>query len=74
MVFAHFGGAHWSALCLFWTYQLKSCFFPIVINGIHTEKLEDKAFKDLVGLVCKLYSGKKPDECQQDLVQLSLIV
>ena len=47
---------------------------PIVINGVHTEKLEDEAFKDLVGLVCKLYSGKKPDECQQDLVQLSLIV
>ena len=55
--------------------RLKYLFLvPIVINGVHTEKLEDEAFKDLVGLVCKLYSGKKPDECQQDLVQLSLIV
>lgn len=46
----------------------------IVINGEHTEELEQEAFDDLVGLVCKLYSGKKPDECQQDLVKLSLII
>ena len=46
----------------------------IVINGEHTEELEQEAFDDLVGLVCKLYSGKKPGECQQHLVQLSLII
>ena len=46
----------------------------IVINGEHTEELEQEAFDDLVGLVCKLYSGKKPGECQQDLVQLSLVI
>ena len=37
----------------------------IVINGVHTEELEQEALDDLVKLVCKLYSGKKPEECQQ---------
>jgi len=37
----------------------------LVINGIHTEKLEDEAFDDLKGLVCRLYTGVQPEECQK---------
>ena len=39
----------------------------IVIDGMHTEKLVDEAFKDLKGLVCKLYSGVLPKECQANV-------
>merc|ERR1711971_1381464 len=46
----------------------------IVINGEHTEEFEQEAFDDLVGPVCNLYSGEKPDECQQDLVHLNLVI
>jgi len=35
----------------------------IVVEGKHTEKLEEDAMKDLVALVCKLYQGKKPSQC-----------
>ena len=35
----------------------------VVINGEHTNELESEAMKDLKGLVCKLYTGQKPSEC-----------
>ena len=37
----------------------------LVFNGNHTEAMQDEAFKDLVGLICKLYSGQKPPECAE---------
>ncbi|XP_072297958.1 gamma-interferon-inducible lysosomal thiol reductase-like [Eucyclogobius newberryi] len=35
----------------------------IVINGVHTEDLQDKAFDALVPLVCDMYKGEKPAIC-----------
>ena len=35
----------------------------LVINGEHTNELESEAMKDLKGLVCRLYTGQKPSEC-----------
>merc|ERR550519_327810 len=35
----------------------------IVVQGKHTEELETEAMRDLVGLVCGLYQGKKPAQC-----------
>lgn len=38
----------------------------LVINGHHTEAMQDEAWKDLVGIICKLYNGpSKPQECIQ---------
>ena len=36
----------------------------IVINGIHSEKMTHDAFDDLNGLICDLFTGVKPKECQ----------
>ena len=35
----------------------------LVINGEHREDLQEKAMRDLRGLVCRLYSGSKPTQC-----------
>jgi len=35
----------------------------IVVNGEHTDDLQEKAQTDLLGLVCTLYQGQKPAEC-----------
>jgi len=35
----------------------------VVVQGNHTEELEQKALDDLVGLVCEMYQGKKPAQC-----------
>ena len=36
----------------------------VVINGVHTEILQWKVSEDLKRLVCKLYTGTQPKECQ----------
>ena len=36
----------------------------ITINGKHTQQLQDEAWKDIIGLICKIYHGdSKPKEC-----------
>ena len=35
----------------------------LVINGEHREDLQEEAMRDLRGLVCRLYSGPKPTQC-----------
>ncbi|XP_009069748.1 PREDICTED: gamma-interferon-inducible lysosomal thiol reductase, partial [Acanthisitta chloris] len=35
----------------------------IVINGKHTDKLQAQAEASLLGLVCSLYQGEKPEAC-----------
>ncbi|NWR38521.1 GILT reductase, partial [Tachuris rubrigastra] len=35
----------------------------IVINGKHTDELQAQAEASLLGLVCRLYQGEKPDAC-----------
>uniref|UniRef100_A0A8C8S5M7 Gamma-interferon-inducible lysosomal thiol reductase n=1 Tax=Pelusios castaneus TaxID=367368 RepID=A0A8C8S5M7_9SAUR len=37
----------------------------IVINEKHTQALQDQAQKALFMLVCKMYTGEKPDACNQ---------
>jgi len=39
----------------------------VVVNGEHTDELQEKAQRDLVGLVCSMYQGKKPAECSSGL-------
>jgi len=36
----------------------------IVVDGVHTEEVEQKAMADLAGLVCSLYKGAKPVQCK----------
>jgi interferon gamma-inducible protein 30 len=36
----------------------------IVVQGQHTEELEQQATTNLVGLVCSLYKGAKPTQCE----------
>uniref|UniRef100_A0A8B9BBB9 Gamma-interferon-inducible lysosomal thiol reductase n=1 Tax=Anser brachyrhynchus TaxID=132585 RepID=A0A8B9BBB9_9AVES len=36
----------------------------IVINGKHTDELEEQAQRSLLRLVCQLYQGEKPEGCQ----------
>ena len=36
----------------------------LTINGQHNEKLQAEAWKDLIGLICRLYKGDfKPKQC-----------
>ncbi|NXH15738.1 GILT reductase, partial [Bucco capensis] len=35
----------------------------ILVNGKHTEELQDQAQTSLLGLICRLYQGKKPEAC-----------
>merc|ERR1719513_455165 len=35
----------------------------VVVNGEHTDELQEKAQSDLLGLVCSLYQGAQPAEC-----------
>ena len=37
----------------------------IVINDQYDNKQQMEAMKDLLGLVCRLYQGPKPQECNQ---------
>ena len=39
----------------------------IVFNGIHNDDYQDEAFKDLLGLVCKLYDGVSPKACLKNV-------
>ncbi|XP_069106871.1 gamma-interferon-inducible lysosomal thiol reductase-like [Argopecten irradians] len=39
----------------------------VQLNGVHTEKIEKEAERDLVGLVCDTYMGEKPPACQKEL-------
>lgn len=36
----------------------------ILVNGKHSEELQQKAQNDLPKLLCEMYSGEKPKECQ----------
>nr|XP_033812817.1 gamma-interferon-inducible lysosomal thiol reductase [Geotrypetes seraphini] len=45
--------------------QPKHQYVPwIVINGKHTEELQTEALDNLYGLVCKMYTGIKPEACK----------
>ncbi|XP_064031312.1 gamma-interferon-inducible lysosomal thiol reductase [Pogoniulus pusillus] len=35
----------------------------VVINGKHTEELQEQAQASLLGLICRLYQGEKPKAC-----------
>lgn len=37
----------------------------VTINGKHTEKINQRAQRNLLGLVCDYYTGTKPKECEQ---------
>lgn len=37
----------------------------IVLNGKHTEKIQDKAQDNLLKLLCEYYTGTKPPACQK---------
>ena len=44
----------------------------VTLNGIHTEKIENKAMKDLKGLICETYQGTpKPKACQDTIEQIN---
>jgi interferon gamma-inducible protein 30 len=36
----------------------------IVVNGKHTDEIQHAAQDDLLGLICKLYLGVKPEQCR----------
>ena len=38
----------------------------VVINGEHTNELETEAMRDLRGLVCRLYTGQRPSQCDAE--------
>ena len=45
----------------------------VTLNGIHTEKIENKATKDLKGLICETYQGTpKPKACQDNMKENSV--
>jgi len=35
----------------------------VTVNGVHTEKIQDKVSDDMLGYVCSVYQGPKPDAC-----------
>lgn len=35
----------------------------ITVNGVHTEKIQDKVTDDMLGYVCSVYTGPKPAAC-----------
>ncbi|XP_064604661.1 gamma-interferon-inducible lysosomal thiol reductase-like [Liolophura sinensis] len=37
----------------------------VTINGVHTEKMEKEAERDLVSLICDTYQGVKPSACSR---------
>jgi len=39
----------------------------ILVNGVHSAELQKKAQTDLGKLICEMYSGEKPKECQMFL-------
>ncbi|XP_038049649.1 gamma-interferon-inducible lysosomal thiol reductase-like [Patiria miniata] len=38
----------------------------VTLNGVHTEKIQNKAENDLKKLICDTYKGTKPPACSQD--------
>lgn len=47
----------------------------IVVQGKHTEKLEQEAMSNLVALVCGLYQGAKPTQCDaSDLLTSNIFI
>lgn len=36
----------------------------VTLNGVHTEKIQDRAQGNLLKLLCETYTGKKPSPCQ----------
>ncbi|KAK7091127.1 gamma-interferon-inducible lysosomal thiol reductase-like [Littorina saxatilis] len=43
----------------------------VVLNGVHTEKINDEAARDLLKLVCDTYTGTKPSACTATRAQLT---
>jgi len=42
----------------------------ILVNGVHSEVIEDAMTSDMLGYVCKTYQGNKPAGCKQALSEL----
>jgi len=43
----------------------------VVLNGVHTDEIQDAAINDLTKLVCDTYSGFKPDVCKTRFVKVN---
>ena len=39
----------------------------ILVNGQHDNKLQMEAMRDLLGLVCRLFQGPRPQQCDQTI-------
>ena len=37
----------------------------VTLNGVHSEKINDRAAKELMSLICETYMGPKPDACKK---------
>ena len=47
----------------------------LTINGEHTEKLQEQAWKDLIGLVCQFYHGpEKPKQCLKLIEEFEFVL
>ena len=38
----------------------------VVLNGKHTEEINNRAARDLLGLICESYEGEKPEPCGRE--------
>ncbi|PVD31884.1 hypothetical protein C0Q70_07308 [Pomacea canaliculata] len=43
----------------------------VTLNGVHTEKINNKAVKNLLKLICETYKGPKPEPCKEELLPSS---
>ena len=51
--------------------QPKHTYVPwLVIDGVHTEKMQEQAQNNLAGFICKQYKGEKPEECNSYLIEM----
>lgn len=41
----------------------------VTLNGVHNDKIQDRAEDDLLGLICDTYMGPKPPGCQKDVLK-----
>ena len=41
----------------------------IVVDGVHTEEIQNKAEQNLIGFICQQYKGQRPSECDAFLME-----